>query len=301
NLDFLKRFRSLLDEYPGSAAVGEVGDAERGLEIVAQYTSGDERVHMCYAFDFLTVGRPNATIVRDVIKEFEQEAADGWACWAFSNHDVQRHSSRWTKGVDDSEALLKMALTLILSLRGSVCLYQGEELGLDEADVPFEALQDPYGIRFWPKFKGRDGCRTPMIWNHNGLNGGFSDGKPWLPIPGNHMQSAADKQEGSPDSVLSHYRAALAFRAKYLEFAKGSIRFIGNDKDVLVLERAHADAVMFVAINMSEHAKSIEACSSDFQQLSSPGATGNNELGKINLPPFGSYFARKQLKDGGAS
>ncbi|MEM9280154.1 MAG: alpha-amylase family glycosyl hydrolase, partial [Pseudomonadota bacterium] len=251
--------------------------------------------------DFLTVGRPNATIVRDVIKEFEEEAADGWACWAFSNHDVQRHSSRWTNGVSDSESLLKMALTLILSLRGSVCLYQGEELGLDEADVPLEAMQDPYGIRFWPKFKGRDGCRTPMIWNHNGLNGGFSDGKPWLPIPDNHIQAAVDRQEGSADSVLSHYRAALAFRAKYLEFAKGTIRFIGNDKDVLVLERAHAGSTMFVAINLSEHAKSIEACSSDFQQLTSPGATGKNELGKINLPPFGSYFARKQLKDGGAS
>lgn len=301
NLDFLKRFRALLDEYPGSAAVGEVGDAERGLEIVAQYTSGDERVHMCYAFDFLTVGRPNATMVRDVITEFEEKAADGWSCWAFSNHDVMRHSSRWTQDVEDKDALLKMALTLILSLRGSVCLYQGEELGLEEADVALEDLQDPYGIRFWPKFKGRDGCRTPMIWNHNGRYGGFTDGKPWLPIPDDHLQAAVDRQEGSADSVLNHYREALAFRAKYLEFAKGSIRFVGSDQDVLVLERSHAGATMFVAINMSEHTKSIAACSSEFQQISSPGAVGVNDGKEIKLPPFGSYFARKLIKDGGAS
>ncbi len=301
NLDFLKRFRALLDQYPGSAAVGEVGDAERGLEIVAQYTSGDERVHMCYAFDFLTGGRPTASFVRGVISEFEDTAADGWACWAFSNHDVMRHSSRWTQGVDDRDGLLKMALTLILSLRGSVCIYQGEELGFEEAEVPFEALRDPYGIRFWPKFKGRDGCRTPMVWNHNGLNGGFSEGTPWLPIPEEHLQSAVDRQDGDSEGILSHYREALSFRSKYLEFAKGTTRFIGDNEDVLVLERSHAGATMFIAINLSEHPKSIDACSAEFRQISSPGARGNHENGKINLPPFGSYFARKQENDGGAS
>ncbi|NNL18296.1 MAG: alpha-glucosidase, partial [Boseongicola sp.] len=301
NLDFLKRFRALLDRYPGSAAVGEVGDAERGLEIVAQYTSGDEHVHMCYAFDFLTGGRPTAHFVRGVIGEFEDKAADGWACWAFSNHDVMRHSSRWTNDVEDRDGLLKMVLTLILSLRGSVCIFQGEELGFDEAEVPFEALQDPYGIRFWPNFKGRDGCRTPMVWSHNEPNGGFTDGKPWLPIPEEHLQTAADRQEGDAEAILTHYRAALSFRSKYPEFAKGATRFIGDHEDVLALERSHNGVTMFIAINLSEHPQSIDACSPAFQQLSSPGERGTLENGKINLPPFGSYFARKQENDGGAS
>ena len=87
-------------------------------------------------------------------------AADGWACWAFSNHDVERHATRWSLDA----AQLRVYLALLLSLRGSVCLYQGEELGLTEAYVPYEDLQDPYGKRFWPKFRGRDGCRTPMVW-----------------------------------------------------------------------------------------------------------------------------------------
>ena len=98
---------------------------------------------------------------------FDQAAPSGWSCWAFSNHDVQRHASRWTHQVKDREAYLKMLAVLVMSLRGSVCLYQGEELGLSEADIAYEDLKDPYGIQFWPDFKGRDGCRTPMVWTSN--------------------------------------------------------------------------------------------------------------------------------------
>ncbi len=92
--------------------------------------------------------------------QVDEVAADGWACWAFSNHDVMRHATRWNLSPPPQRAFA----TLLMCLRGSVCLYQGEELGLPEADVAFEDLQDPYGIEFWPEFKGRDGCRTPMVW-----------------------------------------------------------------------------------------------------------------------------------------
>ena len=71
--------------------------------------------------------------------------------------------TRWG-GDNPPEDLAKVLIALLTSLRGSVCIYQGEELGLTEADIPFERLQDPYGIAFWPEFKGRDGCRTPMPW-----------------------------------------------------------------------------------------------------------------------------------------
>ena len=95
---------------------------------------------------------------------FEQSVVDGWICWAFSNHDVVRHVSRWARPGADTDSVAKFAIDLLVSLRGSICLYQGEELGLEEADIAFEDLRDPYGIRFWPAFKGRDGCRTPMVW-----------------------------------------------------------------------------------------------------------------------------------------
>lgn len=112
NLEFLKRYRALLDEYPGKTAVGEVGDSQMGMQIQAQYTSGGDKVHMCYAFDFLAPEAPNGTMIADVLTRFEQVATDGWACYAFSNHDVVRHASRWNLG----EAAQRLYAALLLSL-----------------------------------------------------------------------------------------------------------------------------------------------------------------------------------------
>ena len=294
NIAFLKRFRELLDEYPATTAVGEVGDAERGLELVAEYTSGGDKVHMCYSFDFLSPEKLTPSKVRKTLTDFESQAPDGWSCWAFSNHDVVRHASRWTEDVADHNAFLKMAATLILSLRGSVCLYQGEELGLPEVDVPYESLQDPYGIQFWPKFKGRDGCRTPMVWGHNQESGGFTDGKPWLPIPEEHSSAAVDYQEGDDNSVLAHYRAALNFRRSHPEFSKGTLHFILDDDNVIVFERSYRGSAMFVAINMSANVVTIPAPGSEFMQLSAPGASAKVTDEKIELPAYGSFFAHSE-------
>ena len=157
---FLRKLRAVMQPY-GAAAVGEVGDAQRGLEIMGEYTRGDDLMQMCYAFEFLSDTQPTAARIVEVMQDVDRVAADGWACWAFSNHDVMRHTSRWNL----STGAQRMFITLIMALRGSVCIYQGEELGLPEAELRFEDLQDPYGIEFWPEFKGRDGCRTPMVWD----------------------------------------------------------------------------------------------------------------------------------------
>ena len=126
-----------------------------------------------------------------------------------------RHVSRWTRPGEDPDAVAKFAIALLACLRGSICLYQGEELGLEEAEIAFEDLRDPYGIRFWPGFKGRDGCRTPMVWEAAAPNAGFSSGKPWLPVPESHCAKAVDVQERDAASVLSRYRAILAMRKRH--------------------------------------------------------------------------------------
>ena len=105
-------------------------------------------------------------------------AADGWPCWAFSNHDVVRHVSRWRSHAKNEQQLAKLAAALLLSMRGSVCLYEGEELGLHEAELAYEDLVDPYGLRLWPEYKGRDGCRTPMVWESGIAEGGFHNRPP---------------------------------------------------------------------------------------------------------------------------
>ncbi len=236
NIGFLKEFRALLDRYDDRATVGEVGDGERSLKTVAAYTTGGDKLNMCYTFDLLGDDFSPAHIRRSV-EAFEKAVKDGWVCWAFSNHDVRRHATRFSRNQGEVDKVAKFAIDLLCALRGSICLYQGEELGLTEADIAFEDLRDPYGIRMWPGFKGRDGCRTPMVWEKAKPNADFSTGKPWLPIPREHLARAADAQQGA-DSVLAHYKAAIAFRKAHPALVDGSIRFLpGSEPEVLAFER----------------------------------------------------------------
>ncbi|RUM97187.1 alpha-glucosidase [Pseudaminobacter arsenicus] len=275
NLDFLKRFRALLDEYGARTSVGEVGDGTRSLQTVATYTEGADRLHMCYTFDLLGP-EFSAAHVRKSVEAFEEAVKDGWICWAFSNHDVVRHVSRWTKPGSDTGQTARFAVTLLSCLRGSICLYQGEELGFEEADIAFEDLRDPYGIRFWPGFKGRDGCRTPMAWQAQALNAGFSAAKPWLPVQESHRRRAADIQEADPRSVLAHYREVLAFRKAQPALVTGSVSFLDAGKDMLAFLRKTANEKLLCLFNFADEPT----------QWQAPAGLGS--VTSLSLPSFGA-------------
>ncbi len=247
NLEFLKRFRAALEPY-GAAAVGEVGDAQIGLKIMGEYTSGGDKVQMCYAFEFLSGEQPSAAQVAHVLNRVKEEAPEGWPCWAFSNHDVVRHVTRWSL----SPKAARLFTTLLMSLRGSVCLYQGEELGLPEADVAFEDLQDPYGIEFWPEFKGRDGCRTPITWEKSNADGGFTTGKPWLPVSPDHLNLSAASQEADEAAMLHHYRRAIALRHANVALAQGTQSDPVVSGKVLTFTRSHDGQSVACVFNMGE-------------------------------------------------
>ncbi|SON53552.1 Oligo-1,6-glucosidase 1 [Hartmannibacter diazotrophicus] len=251
NLKFLKRFRSLLNEYPGAAAVGEVGDGKRSIELMAAYTSGGDKLHMCYTFDLLGDGY-GREFLTSTIGRFEAGSKGSWPCWAFSNHDVPRAISRFASRSADPKRLAKVLCALLLSLRGSVCLYQGEELGLTEAELAFEDLVDPYGIRFWPEFKGRDGCRTPMVWTEGAVNGGFSGARPWLPVPAEHLPLAVDRQTGQPGSILEHFRSFLAFRRQTPVLVKGDVEFIEAEHETVAFVRRHEGKEMLCLFNLAD-------------------------------------------------
>jgi alpha-glucosidase len=248
NLIFLRRLRGLLDRYPGRTTVGEIGSGVRSLELMAAYTSGGDKLHMCYTFDFLgpVFG---AQHFRSHIEAFEAIVEDGWPCWAFSNHDVVRHVSRWAYH-GGGERVARLAPAILLALRGSVCLYQGEELGLTEAELEFEQLVDPYGMRFWPEIKGRDGCRTPMVWEADAPNGGFSTGHPWLPVALEHLARAADRSAADPASTLSHYKRLLAFRRAHSALRSGTIRILDTPPDTLGFLRTGTDESIVCLFNL---------------------------------------------------
>jgi alpha-glucosidase len=251
-LDFLKRMRALTDQYPDTMMVGEIGD-ESGMLMVAQYSAGGDKLHMGYCFDLLA-DRSDAPYVHGVVAKFERVAptADtGWACWALSNHDCKRLATRWG-GDHPHPNLLRLAPALQLTLRGASCIYQGDELGLPEADVAYEDLQDPYGITMWPEFKGRDGCRTPFPWDSNAADLGFGAAKAWLPYSEAQRAHAVDRQEADPDSVLATYRHLLAWRRSQPTIMQGDLTLWPVDDQVLAYVRSHGDARVLCAFNLSD-------------------------------------------------
>ncbi|PSL18763.1 alpha-amylase family glycosyl hydrolase [Shimia abyssi] len=290
NLAFLRKLRALMDGY-GAAAVGEVGDAQRGLEILGQYTAGDDLMQMCYAFEFLANDQPTATDVQTVMDRVADVAADGWPCWAFSNHDVKRHASRWELDADG----LRLMTTLMMCLRGSACIYQGEELGLPEADVAFEDLQDPYGIEFWPEFKGRDGCRTPMVWEPSNQNGGFTAGKPWLPVSHDHMDKSVAGQEDDADALLHHYRKAIALRKAHDALSQGmqdDMKVTGN---LLTFTRELNGEKLFCAFNISGVSQNADLPSGAWESAASDlRGTVAPAVNTVHLPAWHCCIAVKK-------
>jgi len=289
NLLFLAKLRKLMDRY-NAAAVGEIGEDLRGMEVLGEYTGGTDHLQMSYAFELLSAKAPTASYVKDVMDQVASVASDGWACWAFSNHDVVRHVSRW--GIGDAAA--RMYTTLMMCLRGSACIYQGEELALPEAELAFEDLQDPYGISFWPAFKGRDGCRTPMVWEPDEHHGGFTEGKPWLPVSHEHLRMTVSDQEKDPAAILHHYRRAISFRHSHKALGKGSMEDLSTDGTVLSFRRKVSGEELFCAFNISPDPAAIDAPPGKWQQVGVElGSTGTAPDGKFHLGPWQPALAVK--------
>ncbi|RDE08013.1 alpha-amylase family glycosyl hydrolase [Pelagibacterium lacus] len=249
NIDFLKRVRQLMDEFPGTTTVGEVGEAHRPIEIMAEYTAGGDRLHMCYSFSMLG---PEFTPrhFRSRIEGFFSGAPDGWPCWSFSNHDVNRHVTRWEAHAANPDALARLAIAMQSTFKGSVCLYQGEELGLPETELDYGELTDPPGLRFWPENKGRDGCRTPMPWTGD-EHGGFSDVKPWLPVKAPQRKRNVAALDADPDSILNYYRAILAYRREVPALVGGEIVFYDVERPILAFARHSGQTALVCVFNLS--------------------------------------------------
>jgi alpha-glucosidase len=289
NLLFLEELRALVDRYPGTTTLGEIS-SEDSLATMADYTRG-RRLHMGYSFELLTDDF-SAAYIRHTVETLEAGMTDGWPCWAISNHDVRRVVTRWGNGAATPE-FARLLTALVASLRGSVCIYQGEELGLPEAELKFSELRDPYGIAFWPNFKGRDGCRTPIPWTD--IDGaGFSGGKPWLPIPPQHRTLAVSRQESDPDSVLSGFRAFMRWRKTQPALRTGAIRFLDAPEPVLMFVRADAQRQLLVVLNLGAEPLSLPlpAATPTLRQIECPGPrNGRVDPCELKLPGHAAIYA----------
>jgi len=248
-LGFLERLRALLDLYTDRFALGELGGPGVGGAPDDRYLAPG-RLHSAYSFLFLRADGPSTALFRDTFAQWEALHGAGWPTWVFSNHDVPRVVSRWGAKRPHPDFAAQM-IALLLTLRGSVCLYQGEELGLPQADVPYERLVDPEAIANWPLTLGRDGARTPMPWTADAPQAGFSSAEPWLPLDPTHHRLAVDRQNANAASTLSITRELLHQRRRQSALVDGHIEILDAPEPLLIIERRDDASRVRAAFNLS--------------------------------------------------
>lgn len=302
NLLFVKKLRALLDQYDAVTSIGEIGDDD-SIARACEYVQGDDKLHMAYTFTLLQ-NTFTAAHFRDTILEVESQIGDGWPCWSFGNHDTVRTVSRfgipehqWANGA-------KMLGALLVCLRGTPIFYQGEELGLPEADLALGELQDPYGIAFYPAFKGRDGCRTPLPWLHSAPNAGFTSAvRPWLPVAAPHVPLAVEAQmentrEASPgtESVLRFYQQLAAFYNREPVLQRGAIQNVkvldACAGQVLYFERVMGGTSRRCWFNCSDKEVMVpdvpgQMLLANNADLNPPQGKSKEEVSGFSLKPYG--------------
>ncbi|WP_084421999.1 alpha-glucosidase [Henriciella litoralis] len=293
---FLSRLRSVLDTYGERFTVAEVVGAN-SINEMKSFTEGETHLSSAYSFDFLYATTLSPGRIKRSLQEWSGRPGEGWPSWAFSNHDAPRAVSRWADESQRKQAADTLML-LLLSLRGNAFIYQGEELGLPQADVPFEHLKDPEAIANWPRTLGRDGARTPMPWRSGASNSGFSEAvQPWLPVDPRHDLLAVDQQTNVSGSSLSVARALIAIRKSSDALRLGEMEFLDTPDGVVAYKRVHGDAVMICVFNLSERPVSylpVQAADLEFV-VDQTGAAEPGAVIPETLSPWTGYWAT--LKD----
>ena len=249
NILFLKKLRQATDSHPNKPVLIAEILADNNQEVMAQYIEPAGPLHTAYSFEYLG-DNFSAEILK---KEITTYADEQWPASTFGNHDVPRLFDRWEHAYSN-EDFVKQVYTFHACSKGAVFLYQGDELGLPQAEVPFEKLQDPYGIEFFPEFKGRDGCRTPMPWTESFPCADFTSGQEsWLPIPNEHIMLAVNIQNFEQDSILNHVRKCFDLRQKCKTLKHGKMELFELDPDLLSFVRSSEEREYYCYFNFGSH------------------------------------------------
>ncbi len=260
--------------------------------VMKKFTEGADRLSTAYSFDFIGASHVSADLVKRTLAMWPNEIGQGYPAWAQSNHDCRRVASRWRLG-EDSNANARAFALLYAALRGTIFIYQGEELGLRQAAVPADRLVDPEGLAYGPASQGRDGARTPMPWSSTAPFAGFSSVEPWLPVDDAHAAMAVDKQEGDDQLVLSFFRQVLAMRRGSEALRRGDLKILNGPENMLAVRRTLGDEEWICAFNFSTREISWAPPAAQAYEI----ALGANLIDSANtpptaLPPLGAYAAR---------
>jgi alpha-glucosidase len=295
--DVLQDLRKIADQYD-AVLIGETWTKDI-TELKNYYGENSNELQMPMDLMFGTVNKLSAPEFRRQIAAVD--SAGGWPVFVISNHDMVRSYNRYGDGVHNDE-IAKLMASLYLTLRGSPIMYYGEELGMQNNDPKRkEDVKDPQGITGWPGEIGRDGERTPMQWN-DAKNAGFSNAKPWLPVPPTYKTHNVAAESKDPNSILSVYRQLLAMRHNEPALLNGTYTAINeDDPNVLAYLRKDKNEAILVLLNMSNTPQKIKlnlapqgfaspkltVLLSTFQQ-----PTSATSAGAVDLPPFGALITK---------
>jgi alpha-glucosidase len=230
-----RNIRRVMNDYPEAVSIGEVWVFDNASW--AEYLRADE-LHLGFNFRMVRA-EFDITDVHDAIENTLVAAAieNATPTWTLENHDVERGPSRYgggTVGLDRARALAMVAL----ALPGAVFLYNGQELGLPNVELPDEALRDPTWERSGHAVRGRDGCRIPIPWSGDTPPFGFSESPDsWLPMPLDWATLTVEKQLNEPDSTLSFFRHALEIRCARAEFTGNRVEWLAAPRGALIIAR----------------------------------------------------------------
>lgn len=264
-IPLLQEIRTLLDSYHERYVVGETYLPT--YEKAAQY-SGNDRLHAAFSFEFLE-SKWQAKSFLKIIKQWEKVTeGKSWPNYVLNNHDVKRSATRYGQGQDDER--LKVAAAMLLTIRGTPFLYNGEEIGMRDGKLKKREILDPAGLLYWPLFKGRDGCRTPMQWNDSKF-AGFSTTQPWLPVNPDYLHRNVKMQEQDKGSLLCFYRKLLKLRKEHLALMQGDFEVaIPSPANTMIFFRCLPEEQIMIALNFSGRAKEIDLaclCTQDCELL----------------------------------
>ena len=247
-LPLLNDLRALLDSYPERYSVGETYRATPQKTV--SYC-GPDKLHAAFSFDFTSneISFPwNPGWIMEQMARREQtfNAAGIWPTTVMSNHDLPRAASRYSKGEDDAQA--RIAMALLLTLRGTPFMYYGEEIGMRDIHLRRSEILDPPGRKYWPIYQGRDGCRSPMQWDSS-ENAGFSPARPWLPVHTDYLRRNVAAQLADPASLLQFTKELLALRKQYPALRGGDFVPLETRSGSLTYLRKLPEQSILVAIN----------------------------------------------------
>ena len=285
----LEKLRALADERGGTVLLGEVSSQDGAYQRIERYT-GSNGLHLAYTLRPMRGGDGGEALRRALAEIAAAGKGDG-LCWAFSNHDVERVASRWATSDPPNPAFVTMLMAILLSLKGAICVYQGEELGLTEAVLAAEQLRDPFGVAYFPEFRGRDGSRTPLPWNE-GRHAGFTAGEPWLPVPAQHRAASIAAQQADPRSALNAWRRLVAWRKSHPALMEGDLILLDLPAPLVGFVRSTPEEQLLVLFNPSGQA--VHAVLPELEEMAPLGDIGSHALAEGNmvvLPPSGMLLA----------